>query len=194
MDINALKQGLSVSLNDSVNVRLICQDDLADIITMLDDERVTEYLFFAPAPVDVYEGYFNPLIEESMQAVEAGNWPASPIFIVRDNVGSYMGMVGVAAVMLLEGNFEVGYQLPHASWGKGLGTLLCQFATALVFEHLNGHKVTADCYASNIASYRIMEKSGYEREGMQCAYYLRGDGYDDRVLYGMTKSQYLEQK
>ncbi|WP_087016404.1 GNAT family N-acetyltransferase [Thaumasiovibrio subtropicus] len=190
MQYSAIKQGERVAFLNDMTIGLIQPSDLVDIITMLDDEAVTEYLFFAPAPIEVYEGYFNPIIEDTKEALDAERWPSNPTFVVRDNQNKFLGMAGIAGVALLAGNFEVGYQLPQASWGKGLGTALCQFATQLVFEHLNGHKVAADCYASNVGSYRVMEKVGYVKEGTQVGYYLRNDKLEDRVIYGMTLAQF----
>ncbi len=36
---------------------------------------------------------------------------------------------------------------------------------------MGAHKVAADCFATNIGSYRVMEKNGYVLEGTQKDYY-----------------------
>ncbi|MCW8328391.1 GNAT family N-acetyltransferase [Photobacterium sp. SDRW27] len=190
MEYQQLKKGLPCQLNDSLTIRLIRQNDFDDIVEMLGTPNVSKYLFFAPAPVEVYEAFFNPIIKNTQQAIEAEEWPENPTFIIRNNDERYMGMIGISQVMMLKGNFEVGHQLAEHAWGQGIGTLGCQFATQLAFEQLKAHKICADCYAGNIGSARVLEKSGYELEGRQQDYYKIDDHFDDRLLFGLTASQY----
>jgi len=190
MQYQELKKGLPCQLSDSLTVQLIRQNDFDDIVKMLGNPNVSKFLFFAPAPVEVYEAFFVPIIENTHQAIESGIWPENPTFIIRNSSGNYMGMIGISQVTMLSGNFDVGHQLPEHAWGQGIGTLGCQFATRLAFSQLGAHKVCADCYASNIASARVLEKSGYIMEGIQKDYYQLEDKLDDRLLFGMTTAQY----
>lgn len=191
MSITQFKLGQAIPLTDSLTIELIKASDLSEIITMLDDPKVAEYLFFAPSPVEVYQGFFNPIIENTAEAISKGEWPDSITVIIRDLNGQYMGMAGLPEVMFMQGNFEVGYQLPVSAWGQGIATAACEFLTRLAFTELDAHKVTADCYLSNIGSYKTMIKCGYVHEGTQEDYFKLDDGFDDRVHYGMTKAQYL---
>nr|WP_282561111.1 GNAT family protein [Motilimonas sp. E26] len=192
VSISLFKQGKAVPLSDKLTIKLITQDDLKDIIAMLDNPNVTKYLFFAPAPVELYEGFFNPIIENVQQAIAKGEWPESPTAIIRDLDGAYMGMAGLPKVMFMQGNFEVGYQLAEHAWGQGIASLVCAFMTKLAFTELGAHKVTADCYLSNVGSYKVMEKCGYTLEGTQKNYYKVDTGFDDRVLYGITDAQFKQ--
>lgn len=190
MSFSKLKQGKTVAFKDDLNITLIRPDDLTDIIQMLDDPRVNQYLFFAPADASLYEGFFGPIIENTQQAIAEGQWPDSPTFVIRDNKGEYMGMTAVTRVMFHQGNFELGYQLPYKAWGQGIASTACRILTEIAFTELGAHKVSADCYASNIGSYKTLEKSGFVREGCQEDYYKQGEGFDDKLYYGMTLRQF----
>lgn len=192
MQYQLLKQGHSCQLNDTFSIQLIRQSDFDDIVKMLEDPNVNKFLFFAPSPIEVYEAFFSPIIDNTQQTVKQNEWPESPTFIIRDNDGRYMGMIGISQVMMLAGNFDVGHQLPQHAWGQGIGTLGCQFATTLAFEQLGAHKVCADCYASNTGSVHVLEKAGFELEGRQKDYYQIDGGFDDRLWFGMTASQFKE--
>ncbi|NBI55988.1 GNAT family N-acetyltransferase [Photobacterium alginatilyticum] len=189
----SLKHGHSCLLNEALSIRLIQQSDFDDIVTMLENPTVNQYLFFAPSPVEVYEAFFTPIIENTQQAIANNEWPDSPTFVIRDTEGTYMGMLGITPVMMLTGNYEVGHQLPEHAWGQGIGTLGCQFATTLAFEQLRAHKVCADCYAGNIGSARVLEKTGFVLEGRQQDYYRLENGFDDRLWFGMTLDQFKAQ-
>ena len=186
MALEQLKQGLSVSLTNELNIALISSKDLPEIIEMLNTPEVATFLFYAPAPDEIYKNYFNPIIEDTQKAISKNKWPKNPAIIVRDHNGKFMGMAGLDAVAMHPGNFEIGFQLPVYAWGQGIATAACKFLTTLAFEKLNAHKLTADCYSSNSGSSKTLEKCGNEREG----YYKLDPGFDDRLLYGMTTEQF----
>ena len=187
---STLKHGDAIAFSDTLNIALIKPTDLADIIDMLNDDKVNQYLFFAPADNSLYEGFFGPIIENTQQAIKEGSWPETPTFVIRDQQGQYMGMTAVTPVMFLNGNFEVGYQLPAHAWGQGIATQACKMMTALGFSELNAHKVSADCYASNAGSYKTLERCGFKQEGRQFDYYKVEQGFDDELYYGITSAQF----
>lgn len=191
---SALKQGHSIPFGDTLNIALIQASDLNDIIEMLNDDKVNTYLFFAPADNSLYEGFFGPIIENTQEAIKNSEWPEAPTFVIRDAQGQYMGMTAVTPVIFLQGNFEVGYQLPAHAWGQGIATRACQMMTEIGFTELDAHKISADCYAENVGSYKTMEKCGFILEGRQLDYFKTEQGFDDKVYYGMTAKQFLTLK
>lgn len=101
-----------------------------------------------------------------------------------------MGMVGLTQVMLLQGNFEIGFQLPEHAWRQGIATTACQLLTYIAFSELNAHKLAADCYAQNIGSAAVLKESGFVQEGHQTGYYKLNTTNDDRLIFGLTSTQY----
>ncbi|PSU35064.1 GNAT family N-acetyltransferase [Photobacterium lutimaris] len=189
-----LKQGESVAFHDTLTIRLIQPADLSEIITMLGDDRVNQYLFFAPADESLYQDFFTPIIENTQHAISDEIWPDNPTFVIRDQQDRYMGMAAITQVMFCVGNYEVGYQLPVHAWGQGIATSACQLMTEIGFSELGSHKISADCYGTNIGSYKTLEKCGYQREGCQKDYYKLEQGFDDKVYYGMTAVQFTAQQ
>ncbi|OAJ93199.1 GNAT family N-acetyltransferase [Vibrio bivalvicida] len=190
MSYQKLKQGQAIPFNESLFIQLVQASDLKDIIEMLNSDKVNKYLFFAPADDSLYEGFFGPIIENTAQAIKDDVWPESPTFVIRDQQGKYMGMCAVTSVMFLTGNYEVGYQLPTYAWGKGIATRACQMMTEIGFTELKAHKVSADCYSSNVGSYKTLEKCGFSQEGRQKDYYKLEQGLEDKLYYGMTAEQF----
>lgn len=200
MNYVALKRGEAVPLQSicdtekgaksSLSVTLISDRDMADLVKMLDDPKVIEYLFFAPAPVEVYEAFFMPIITETQDAIRSGEWPRHPTVVVRDENDQFMGMAGLSQMMFLPGNYDMGYQLPAHAWQQGIATALCQLMTDIAFNEMAAYKVTGSCYGQNIASAKVLEKCGYVHEGRSVGYYPLRDGFDDRLYLGMTAEQY----
>jgi RimJ/RimL family protein N-acetyltransferase len=187
-----LKKGEAVYFSERLTISLINQKDFNDITELLSDPNVNKYLFFAPSPVEVYEAFFNPVIEDVKQSIIDEKWSNSPVLIIRDHGNNFMGMVGLTQNHFLPGNFELGYQFPEKAWGKGIATLATEYALNIAFNTLEAYKVNADCYGENIGSKKVLEKSGFIQEGCQKEYYKLDFIIDDKALYGITRQQFIE--
>ncbi|MEM9671279.1 MAG: GNAT family N-acetyltransferase [Cyclobacteriaceae bacterium] len=76
--------------------------------------------------------------------------------------------IGLIALHLGEERFksgEVWYKLILARWGQGLATEALNAILKFSFEELHLHRVGAGCATENLASMRVLEKVGMQREG-----------------------------
>ena len=170
--LRQLLQDTSVALNDRFLLSLLRCEDIPDIIEMLSDPVVTEYLFFAPSPVEVYEGYFTPLAEAIDAARQQDKLPASVVLTVRcTDSGDFVGDIGLLPTVFCPGNFEIGFQIRREFHGQGIATAAARLLTRIAFDELGAHKVCADLYEGNVASARVLQKLGYVKEGQLKAYY-----------------------
>ncbi|MGI9276650.1 MAG: GNAT family N-acetyltransferase [Endozoicomonas sp.] len=183
-----LLKGQAFPLDDQYQLSLLLPGDIDDIITMLGDERVTEFLWFAPAPESFYRDYFNPMAEQNVAALEGEGEPAMTMVIRCRTSGEFAGMAAIVPMGMIPGVYEIGYQLPFHTWGKGLATRISQLLIRFGFETLEAHKITADCYASNIGSQKVMQKVGMVKEGHQKDFYPYKGGFDDRLHYGISST------
>ena len=186
-NITKLKNGQAIPLFSNYQIRLIQGSDLSAIKVMLSDPKVNEYLFFAPAPEAVYEGYFNPMIDDIRNAMGEGRWADNLVFIVVNEADDFVGMIGLTQVAFLSGNYEIGFQSPQKNWGKGITSHACALVSQLAFEQLGAHKISADCYASNQGSSAVLLKSGYLQEGVAKEYYKTDQGFEDKLYFGLNK-------
>jgi RimJ/RimL family protein N-acetyltransferase len=60
---------------------------------------------------------------------------------------------------------ELGYFLAEPFWGKGIMTQVVRFLSEWAINNLGLHRVSAEPYAENIASQRVLEKAGFSYEG-----------------------------
>ena len=80
---------------------------------------------------------------------------------------------------------EMGYWLAEPYWGKGIMTDAVQFLAAWAFGELKLHRISAEPYATNTASHRVLEKVGFSLEGV-----LRSSAYKDgKILDQFVYSQ-----
>ena len=181
-----LKRGESTKISEGVHARLIKKEDFSHLVEMLNNPSMNKYLFYAPAPAEAFEGFFNPMIEAAAVAIEKNEWPDAACLILVDNDGHFLGNIGLVQNPFLEGNLEVGFHIIESVWGKGTATAITKFVCAIAFSQLNAYKLCADCYGGNTGSIKVLEKAGFTKEGNQKAYYVD----DDKLLFGLTKEDY----
>ena len=181
-----LLQGKPFPLNDTYNLSLISQPDIDDLVTLLQDEEVTEFLWFAPAPEQFFRDYFTPMAEQNAKALQGNGEPVMTLVIRDRNTGVFAGMAAILPMGMIPGVYEIGYQLARNHWGKGLATRVSELLLQFGFDALGAHKITADCYASNKGSERVMQKIGMTKEGHQKDFYPYRSGFDDRIHYGIS--------
>jgi len=178
---------------DGVEVSLLKHGDIDEIVEMLENPNVCRYLFFAPAPKEIYKGYFEPIAMEMKSSLDRGELPKNMVFILRDAQSKeFLGQCGVIAVPMIEGVYEVGYQFREEHWGKGLATKASKLCINYIFNYLSGHRAEANCYETNMASRRVLEKCWFRHEGYFRGYYRKDSGYIGRANYGLLRDDMKE--
>lgn len=89
---------------------------------------------------------------------------------------------------------EVGYWLGATFWNKGY---MSEAAIALMeyaFDRLALNKITSHHFDYNPASGKVMQKMGMQQEGVCVDHILAHEKYHTIILYGITKSQFQEQR
>lgn len=83
---------------------------------------------------------------------------------------------------------ELGYWLAQPFWGQGIATEAVARMVRIGFEECGLHRISADVYAPNIASQRVLEKNGFVREGhFREAIYKNGQ-FMDLYVYSLLRS------
>lgn len=83
-------------------------------------------------------------------------------------------------------DFELGYRLRKAAWGKGYATEAARALVRKAFTELGMTRVVAAALATNLASIRVMEKVGLEQVGQFIL-----PGYDPpAVKYALSREEF----
>lgn len=82
---------------------------------------------------------------------------------------------------------EMGYYLSESYWGRGLGTSAVKQACRRIFETTDIIRIFAQPFSGNIASCRILEKSGFSLEGILKQNAVKNGRIMDTKLYALLK-------
>ncbi len=80
------------------------------------------------------------------------------------------------------GSAELGYFVGKPFWGRGIATAAVEAITVYGFDMLNLDRIFAKVRVSNMASARVLEKAGFQRQELvRGAVSSRGEATDYRV-------------
>jgi RimJ/RimL family protein N-acetyltransferase len=100
-------------------------------------------------------------------------------------------ILGIISVWPGEGEAEIGFALGRRSWGQGLMTEAVRSVVAWAFEPASVARVWAICDVENLASARVLEKAGLQREGLLKAHAIHPNLSPDPrdcLLYSRVRS------
>ena len=84
-------------------------------------------------------------------------------------------------------SMEMGYWLAEPFWGRGLTTRAVTASSDWAFEYYKVVRLFAMVFAHNAASMRVLEKSGFEREGVMRRSAIKNGVILDQVLYAKLR-------
>jgi len=82
---------------------------------------------------------------------------------------------------------EIGYWLGEPFWGRGIMTSAVRAVTEYAFDQLGLTRVFAVPFARNPASSRVLDKAGYEREGLMRRSAVKDGVILDQYLYAKVR-------
>jgi RimJ/RimL family protein N-acetyltransferase len=83
---------------------------------------------------------------------------------------------------------ELGYVLRRDRWGSGIATEAVRTVLDHAFGTMDLHRVGADTDPRNAASARLLERLGFQREGLQRETYFHLGEWADSELWGLVRS------
>lgn len=86
---------------------------------------------------------------------------------------------------------SIGYDLARPHWGKGIMTEALRAVIAFGFGQMALNRIEADTSAENYASARVLEKLGFQREGIQREQYFEGGEFHDLILYALLRRDFI---
>lgn len=159
-----------------ITLRAFHPDDESSLIALANNERVTRYL---------RDNFPRPYTRRDARYwIEEGS---------SNDMGQHFAIaldgecIGGAGVYWGKGEFqysgEIGYWLGEPYWGRGYATRALRLLTNWILANTELHRLYAQVIEPNQASIRVLEKGGYEREGiLRKAVCKRGVIYDEQLF------------
>lgn len=85
------------------------------------------------------------------------------------------------------GTAELGYWIGEPFWGKGIATKAVELIIKYGFEQLGYRRIYAGTYAFNTGSMKVLEKNGFEKEGVFKKAVMKNGIIWDEHRFGLVK-------
>lgn len=82
---------------------------------------------------------------------------------------------------------EMGYYIGEPHWGKGMGTSAVRQVCDYVFAHTDIIRIFAEPFAYNMASCRVLEKAGFQFEGLLRKNAVKNGSVLDMKMYALIR-------
>ena len=167
---------------------MICQirewklSDSADLASAISNPKVQENLRDGlPYPYTEQDG-----IEYIQAMLSADRNETFAFAITVDNKA--IGSISV----FRQGNIhrrtaELGYYISEAYWGRGIMTEAIKQICEYVFSHSDIIRIYAEPFAHNTASCRVLEKAGFQLEGVLKSNAVKNGKIIDMKLYALIR-------
>lgn len=148
----------------------------------------------------------NPLIHETTEAIpypytheHASQWiqrqtdiarqfGKTHLLAIRNSNTELIGSIGVGKIDDQSYVAELGYWLAPEYWGQGIMTEAVKSFVRYAFADLNLLRLWTRVFEFNRGSRRVLEKNGFQLEGIQRQHVYRNGKFVDDYLYGLLKS------
>ena len=152
-------------------------------IPLADDYEVWKYLS------DSFSHPYTRAHAEAWAALQAGVTPVVD-FAVCDDAGPIGGIGFQTFTDELRHAAALGYWLGRPFWGHGIMSNAVKAMTAYGFETLGFIRIYAQVYKGNDASARVLEKAGYQLEGLLRQATLKQGVPIDHYLYAILREEW----
>lgn len=172
-------------------LREITLNDAEALFRVRSDIRVTR--LNSGKPMEVV-GEAHELIEKSRRAfLDQRRIDWGIVLKAAPQLG-VIGRVGFNYWLKQDRRASIGYDLAYIYWGQGIMTEAVRALIQFGFTEMDLNRIEADAAAENIGSIRVLEKTGFTREGVQQEQYFEWDEFHNLVLYALLRKDYEDRQ
>lgn len=111
-----------------------------------------------------------------------------PLSFAIEFAGEAVGGIGFKqGIDIARLSLEMGYWLGEPFWGRGLTTRAVAASSDWAFDNYKVVRIYAMTFAHNVASVRVLEKSGFQREGILRRSAIKNGLILDQVMYAKVR-------
>ena len=170
----------SIAVDEDIRIRSFTIDDCDDLVRFADDPRVSRFLR------DVFPHPYTGKDARAWVRIATGSNPETDFAVETD--GRCVGGIGLSLRRDIERyTAEIGFWLGEPFWNRGIATRVVRAFVERAFVAYGLERIEAAVFAGNPASARVLEKSGFLREGARRCAAFKGDSFHDLVMYGRLR-------
>ena len=169
-----------------VFLRKITPKDAQSIYDNVKDKEIARYTENIPYPYPKTDTI--KFIKRSDDKIKKGKGYTFGITLKEDD--QVLGIVSLNSIDHKNKSAELGYWLGKKYWGKGIISEAVRLILGFAFKNLKLHRVHAGVFEKNIASKRVLEKSGFKFEGLLREAVFKHGRWYNKLAFGILRKEY----
>lgn len=169
-----------------LELRLLSVADTDFVFRHFADPQVAQHLLDAPPLTDRTEAEAIIRSYSDPERKDRNRWT-----IALRPAGPVIGTCGFHRWDKDHHHAEVGYDLDPAYWGQGYMAEALHTALDCGFARMNLHRVDAMVYVENERSVRLLQKLGFQIEGVLRGYFYQAGKYYDHYFLGLLREEWV---
>ena len=166
-------------------LRQLRATDVDDIFEYASDPEVSRYtLWDTHKTLDETRVFLSYIIEQHRRG-EGMVWA-----VTQRGTGKMIGTCGFGSFKHPRSRAELGFALSRRFWNQGLTTEAVAAVLGFIFGELKLNRVEARCDVENLASARVLEKSGMKYEGILRQHAGVQGKFRDLKLYSVLREEW----
>ena len=175
---------MKIVVNDQVHLSEFRPSDKDALIERLNERDIYDRTLRIPFPYTDADA--DAFLARVAKATEQAGQPVH--FAIRTGDDALIGGCGLNDFEIGKCHrAEVGYWLGMPFWGRGIMTAVVKRACRHAFEEFGLVKITAHVSLNNPASARVLEKCGFQQEGLLRKQFIKDGKLVDARLFALFK-------
>jgi ribosomal-protein-alanine N-acetyltransferase len=170
-----------------VELRVLRESDALRLVELADNEKISENLrdaFPHPFTLQDAEKFIHKAMKQEV-----------PTSFAIEYKGEYVGNIGLKiGEDVHRKTAEIGYFIGESYWNKGIATIALQMITDYGFRELDIVRIHTGIFEFNIASQRVMEKCGFNIDGIFKKSIFKKDRIWDEIRYSKINPVYAKEE
>ena len=155
--------------------------DAEQLFMLRSDENVMKYIGKKPMQTIEEALEFINLINDNVNNNSGINWAMT----LKEEPAKLIGVIGLWRIMKEHYRAEIGYMLSPKFWKKGFTKEAILKVIEYGFHELELHSIQGNINASNIASGKALESSGFTREAHFKEDFFFDGKFEDTMIYSL---------
>jgi len=170
-------------------LRPFLKSDRAAVLDLFSDARTM--LYWSSEPITSLEEVDDRIQQEIdwHSKEKCFNWA-----IALPDSNQFIGKICLFQFNEQNRRAEIGYVLNRKHWGKGYMSEAMEFLLAFAFGELDLHRIEADTDPENLPSLALLEKFGFQREGLFRDRWFVHDKWHDSVMLGLLQEAWNQRQ
>ena len=170
-----------------VALRWLTEADIDALFSVFSDPTVMRFWSSPSLPRRADARKLLGDIHDSFRKKELFQWG-----LVRQDDDFVIGTCTLAHLDASNRRAEIGFALGREHWGNGYMGEALNALVGFAFRDLDLHRLEADVDPRNVASIRILEKLGFQREGHLRERWLVNSEKQDALFYGLLQREWRD--